>query len=91
MKINSNIGVQNVVKAYQNSSPKIEKKSSVSYESDKIEISEEAKLQQAAMTAAKQLPEIREDVVNSLKQQIKDGTYRPTADQIVEKMFQVVI
>ncbi len=90
MKINSNMGVQNVVKAYQNSSPKAEKKSNVAYELDKIEISEEARVQQAAMAAARQLPDIREDVVNSLKQQIKDGTYRPTADQIVEKMFQVV-
>lgn len=90
MKINSNFGVQNVTKAYQQNTPKTEKKSNVSFETDKIEISEEAKIQQAAMRAAKQLPEVREDKVAELKQQIKDGTYRPTADQIIEKMFQLV-
>lgn len=90
MKINSNIGVQSIAKAYQNATPKLEKKSSTGFETDKIEISEEAKLQQAAMRAAKQLPDIREDMVAEIKQQIKDGTYRPTADQIVDKMFQLV-
>lgn len=90
MKINGNIGVQSVVKAYQNNAPKVDKKPTAGFETDKIEISDEARIQQAAMKAAKQLPEVREDKVAELKQQIKDGTYRPTADQILEKMFQVV-
>lgn len=90
MKINGSIGIQNVVKAYQNNMPKTEKKSGASFESDKIEISDEARVKQAAMQAAKQIPDVREDKVAEIKQQIKDGTYRPTADQIVEKMFALV-
>lgn len=90
MKINSNIGVQSVVKAYQNNMPKTEKKSATGFEADKIEISDEARVKQAAMQAAKQIPDIREDKVAEIKQQIKDGTYRPTADQIVDKMFALV-
>lgn len=90
MKINGSIGVQSVVKAYQNNMPKTEKKSGSSFESDKIEISDEARVKQAAMQASKQIPDIREDKVAEIKQQIKDGTYRPTADQIVEKMFALV-
>lgn len=90
MKINNNVSVQSVVKAYQKPAPTLEKKAAVGFETDKIEISQEAKIQQAAMKAAKQLPEIREEKVAEIKQQIKDGIYRPTADQIIEKMLQVV-
>lgn len=89
MKIN-NIGIQSVARAYQKQTAKVEKKAVNGFESDKIEISQEAKLQQAAMRAVKQLPEIREEKVSEIKQQIKDGKYKPTADQILEKMLQVV-
>lgn len=89
MKINP-IHVQTVAKAYQKPAPKVESKALSGFESDKIEISQEAKLQQAAMRAVKQLPEIREEKVSEIKQQIKDGKYKPTADQIIEKMLQVV-
>ena len=89
MKINP-IHVQTVAKAYQKPATKLETKALSGFESDKIEISQEAKLQQAAMRAVKQLPEIREEKVSEIKQQIKDGKYKPTADQIIEKMLQVV-
>lgn len=90
MKINNNISVQSVAKAFHKSTPKVENKALTSFESDKIEISQEAKIQQAAMRAAKQLPEVREEKVAQIKQQIKDGSYNPTADQIIEKMLQVI-
>ncbi len=89
MKIN-NIGIQSIARAYQKPAAKVEKKAVSGFEPDKIEISQEAKLQQAAMRALKQLPEIREEKVSEIKQQIKDGKYKPTADQILEKMLQVV-
>ena len=90
MKINNNINIQNVARAYQKPMPKTEHKASAVFEKDKIEISPEAKIQQAAMKALKQLPDIREDKVSDIKQQIKDGLYKPTADQIMEKMLQVI-
>lgn len=89
MKINQ-IQVQTIAKAYQKPAAKLETKALSGFETDKIEISQEAKLQQAAMKAAKQLPEIREEKVSEIKQQIRDGKYKPTADQIIEKMLQVV-
>lgn len=90
MKINNNITIQNVARAYQKPMPKTEHKVNTAFEKDKIEISPEAKIQQAAMKALKQLPDIREDKVSEIKQQIKDGLYKPTADQIMEKMLQVI-
>ncbi len=90
MKINSNIGVQNVVKAYQKVAPKAEQKTHVGFETDKIEISKEAKIQQAAMKALHQLPEIREEKVAQIKEQIKTGNYNPTAEQVIDKMLEII-
>lgn len=89
MKIVNNVSIQSVAKAYQKTAAQSEKKAVSGFETDKIEISQEARIQQAAMKAAKQLPDVREDKVAELKQQIKDGVYKPTADQIMEKMLQV--
>ena len=90
MKIINNVSIQTVAKAYQKTSAHGDKKVSSGFESDKIEISQEARIQQAAMKAVKQLPEIREAKVAEIKQQIQEGVYKPTADQIMEKMLQVV-
>lgn len=90
MKIVNNVSIQSVAKAYQKTTAQTEKKAVSGFETDKIEISQEARIQQAAMKAAKQLPDIRESKVAEIKQQIQDGVYNPTADQIMEKMLQVV-
>lgn len=90
MKIVNHMNVQSVSKAYQKTAVPAEKKAVSGFEKDSIEISQEARVQQAAMKAVKQLPEIREAKVAEIKQQIQDGTYKPTADQILEKMLQVV-
>ncbi len=90
MKIVNNVSIQSVAKAYQKTAAQSEKKTASSFETDKIEISQEARIQQAAMKAVKQLPDVREAKVAEIKQQIQDGVYKPTADQIMEKMLQVV-
>lgn len=90
MKIVNNVSIQSVAKAYQKTAVQSEKKTASGFETDKIEISQEARIQQAAMKAAKQLPDVREAKVAEIKQQIQDGVYKPTADQIMEKMLQVV-
>lgn len=90
MRINNVNNVQNVMKAYGNTVAKVEKKQPSGLVPDKIEISSEAKEVQAAMSALKQLPEIREEKVAAIKKQIQEGTYKPTSAQIVEKMFDVI-
>lgn len=91
MRINSNINVQSVMKAYGNNGPaKVEKKPALGLEPDKIEISKEAKEVQAAMVAASKLPEVREDKVAAIKKQIQEGTYNPSSDDVVEKMFEAI-
>lgn len=91
MRINTNYNVQSVLKAYGNSAPaKVEKKPMTGMEPDKIEISKEAKEVQLAMQAIKQLPDIREEKVAAIKKQIQEGTYKPSSDEIVEKMFEAI-
>lgn len=90
MKIVNNVSIQSVAKAYQKTAAQSEKKTASNFETDKIEISQEARIQQAAMKAVKQLPDVREAKVAEIKQQIQDGVYKPTADQIMERMLQVV-
>lgn len=55
---------------------------------DILDISPEARQAQAYQAALKELPEVREDLVMSIKQRIQAGTYKPdpvrTADGILQ-------
>ncbi|GAB6158055.1 hypothetical protein JCM39194_12550 [Desulfotomaculum varum] len=49
-----------------------------------LQLSEAARFKKEIATALQNLPEIREDLVNRLKNEIQAGTYRPAADKIAE-------
>ena len=88
MKIYSNPNIQKVMKSYQtNNVKKTDKAGKTKMSPDKIEISSEARDIQVAMKALKETPEMRETKVQDLKEQIKNGTYKPTAEQIVDKLL----
>lgn len=57
---------------------------------DKVEISEEARLFQLAMKALKDVPDVREDKVSELKQQIESGTYKPSSKAVAGKILNQV-
>lgn len=45
-------------------------------------------IQVQVLTAqALQLPEVRQEKVNALRQVVQDGTYQPSSDQIADAMF----
>ncbi len=44
---------------------------------DRVVLSSEAKLRGAALQTAKEAPDVRREKVDRLKQQVKDGTYKP--------------
>lgn len=87
MKIGNSINIQNVMKSYNKTTANIKKQDKVSLSPDKIEISDAAKEYQVAMKAFKQLPEVREDLVNEIKQQIKEGSYKPSSEDIAKKLL----
>lgn len=86
MKINR---TENVFRAYnKNSSTK--KAEKTKGKEDKLNISQEAKEYQFAIGKLKDIPDIRTEKVNSIKTQIKSGTYEINANKIAEKMIESV-
>lgn len=59
-------------------------------EKDKIDLSERAKDYQFAMNKIKEIPDIRMDKVNELKEQVQSGNYNVEGKKIVEKMFESI-
>ena len=76
------------MKSYNKTVDNVKKKDKVSLSPDKIEISDAAKEYQVAMQAFKELPEVREDRVSEIKEQIKDGTYKPSSEDIAKKLLE---
>lgn len=59
-------------------------------EKDKINLSERAKDYQFAMNKIKEIPDIRIDKVNRLKEQVQSGNYNVEGKKIVEKIFESI-
>ncbi len=76
------------MKAYGKTPPKAKKTEGMKFEEDKIEISTQAKEIQVAMKALKDLPDVREDKVNEIRAQIKDGSYKPSSEDVAEKLLE---
>ncbi len=87
MKISSNIGFNKVMKSYKKPVEKTTKASGVKNIQDKIEISDAAREVQVATKAFKELPDVRQELVDRLKTAINEGTYKPSAEDIARKMI----
>ncbi|WP_028575782.1 flagellar biosynthesis anti-sigma factor FlgM [Desulfonatronovibrio hydrogenovorans] len=55
--------------------------------SDKVTLSEGAKLYRSGLEQALTADEVRSEKIEELKAQIKDGTYQPDSRRIAEKMI----
>jgi negative regulator of flagellin synthesis FlgM len=86
MKIQNSMMVHKLVKSYQKNMHKTEE-TKAALPSDKIEISKEARAYQVAMQGIKEIPDVRQEKVEALKAQIKEGTYRPPAEDIAAKIL----
>jgi negative regulator of flagellin synthesis FlgM len=88
MKISNNPNVHQILKVYQKNSEKyVNKAEKTSQKKDQIEISEKARDFQVALNAYKKLPDIRKEKVEEISKQIRAGNYNPSAEEIVESMF----
>jgi negative regulator of flagellin synthesis FlgM len=87
MKITNHVHVSNIMKSYNKTVPKAEKAGGVKFVADSIEISDAAREVQVATKALRNLPEVREELVNALKQAIQDGTYKPSSEDIAKKIL----
>ncbi len=84
MKVTQSVGISNVMKAY---GKHVKRTTKAKEATDKVEISSAARDMQVARKAFDSLPEIREDKVADIKQQIASGTYKPSAEQVIEKLM----
>lgn len=75
----------NPIKAYTSQireKDKVKQSGTGNTQADKLEISSQAKEMQMVRAKLAELPGVREDLVNGLKQRIQDGTYKPSGEQI---------
>ena len=87
MKITNNPNIQKVLNVYRKNTEGVSKSGRTVQEKDKVEISEQARAFQVAYNAYKKLPEIRADKVEDITRKIQSGNYNPSAEEIVESMF----
>lgn len=55
--------------------------------SDVFEISQTGKSLQAAKQAVKDAPDVREDKINKIKEQLASGTYNVSAEEFADKVL----
>lgn len=87
MRINNNINVQQVLKGYNKNVGKVNKTGKSEMKRDQIDISQSSKDFQIAMGAFKKLPDVRQDKINEVKEQIDKGAYKPSTEDLIKKMM----
>lgn len=87
MRISSNINVQQVLKGYNKNLNKTNETQKSEMKRDQIEISQSSKEFQIAMDAFKKLPDVRQDKVDGIKEEIEKGTYKPSPEDIIKSMM----
>lgn len=92
MKISNNPNINKAMKIYNRTKTrKVENAKSIEGPKDELQLSNKAKEYQVAIKAFKNLPEIREDLVNELKDKIRQGTYNVTGEEIADKIIESAI
>jgi len=92
MKIFNNPNINKAMQIYNNkATEKINNTKGVEAPKDELQLSNKAKEYQIAMKAFKNLPEVREDLVRDLKNQIKQGSYNVKGGEIADKIIESVI
>lgn len=84
MKINS---LEHVTSVYNSQKSVTSKTKNAVNKKDELLISSEAKDIQLAYKLVKQVPDVRQEKVDQLKNQIQTGTYNVKLEEIVDKMI----
>jgi len=87
MRINNNVNIQQVIKGYNKNVGKVKQTGKTEMKRDQIEISQSSKDFQVAMDAFKKLPDVRQDKIDNIKSEIDKGTYKPSTEDIINKMM----
>ena len=88
MKINNNdINMNKIMKAYQNLNQQDNNNVNKKTKSDQVSISNEAKEIQNIKETLEDKPEIRQEKVDQIKNQIQNGTYQVDSQKIAEKII----
>ncbi|MCF6460996.1 flagellar biosynthesis anti-sigma factor FlgM [Clostridium sp. Cult3] len=85
MKINK---TDKIMQIYNNMSANKVNSNKNRFEKDEIKLSERAKDYQFAMIKLKEIPDMRMDKVNKLKDLVQSGNYNVEGKKIVEKMYE---
>lgn len=91
LKINGTGGIDHI-KAYtkqqQKETDEVKNKPGGQIRGDTLEISTEARRMQKYKGMLAEIPAVREELVDSLKQRIKDGSYRPDSEKIAAGLIE---
>lgn len=91
MKIFNNPNVNKAMQIYNKTkSEKVNNTKEVKKPKDELQLSDKAKEYQIAMKAFKKLPEVREDLVNTLKDEINQGKYNVSGKEIADKIIESI-
>lgn len=84
MRIDAYSNIQQIYQTQKASKPQAAKKTSFK---DSLQLSSMGKDIQTAKTAVAQSPDIRADLVSSIKAEIQNGTYNVDAGSFADKLF----
>jgi negative regulator of flagellin synthesis FlgM len=87
MKISNNSNIQRILGAYRKNVKNAGKTEQMKQKDDQLQISENAREYQVALGAYKNLSEVRDEKLEQVKQQIVSGNYNPSAEEVVDHMF----
>ena len=85
MKINK---TDKIMQIYNNMSANKVNSNKNRFEKDEIKLSERAKDYQFAINKLREIPDMRMDKVNKLKDLVQSGNYNVEGKKIVEKMYE---
>jgi negative regulator of flagellin synthesis FlgM len=93
MRIDSNQGAQRLLENSlgANQSPNRASSAGSSVSGDQAELSGVHLQIQALVAQAAQLPEVRQEKVNALRQAVASGNYRPSPEQVSEALFAALV
>ncbi|SES84187.1 anti-sigma-28 factor, FlgM family [Natronincola peptidivorans] len=91
MKIFNNPNITQVMKLYNKTVKPTEKTGEVATSQDKLEISQKAQEFQVALKAYKNLPEIRQEKVEILKEQVQTNSYNVSGKEVADQLIESIL
>lgn len=79
------LGMNRINEIYKSQTRKVEQTKIA--QKDEVQLSTQAKDYQYAFKALKEVPDVRQDKVDSIKEAINSGTYNVNATQVCEKIM----